>query len=365
MALDNEFTLSELMNSGSAALNQTFDGGGNLVVDTTLNTDGETFGYVERPVYNEQQLVKAVDTIVDELIGNQTPEGPSTVLKSVFDDLFLKYQAALAQIKDLTKQLNLALQENERLKIQIDDLNVKLDLEKLLRASAETERDTTNTKYAATILDYQSALSKGVKEGIERVSTEAQLQGLLAEKSSFIEFTKQAQAQLTDANNQIIDLNKQLNDAFIQLAKAQGEAISQSNLAAANAAAAGAANAPAPKKGTIICTEMYNQGLMPEDIFLADRKFGFHMYKNHNDTIMGYWMWATPIVEWMKKNPSGTKVFYYTIVKHWSEHMAYKMGVLKKDNLFGNVIHKVGVSFSNMIYYINKSNVNKVGAVWQ
>ena len=45
-------------------------------------------------------------------------------------------------------------------------------------------------------------------------------------------------------NNQIIDLGKQLNDSFIQLAKAQGEAISQSNLAAANAAAAGAAAAP-------------------------------------------------------------------------------------------------------------------------
>ena len=108
MALDNEFILTELMNSGSAALNQTFDGGGNLVVNTTLNTDGETFGYVERPIYNEQQLVKAVDTIVDELIGNQKPEGPSTVLKSVFDDLFLKYTTfcKFFNVKDLWDKYN-------------------------------------------------------------------------------------------------------------------------------------------------------------------------------------------------------------------------------------------------------------------
>lgn len=364
MALDNEFVLSELMNSGSSALKQTFDAAGNLFVNTTDTTDGDTFGYVERPIYNEEQLVKAVDTVVDELISTVKPAGPATVLKTVYDDLFQKYQDALAQIKDLTKQLNDALQTISRMQIQIDDLLVQLDLEKLLRASAETERDVANEKYTATILDLQVALSKGVKEGIERVSTEAQLQGVLAEKTAFIEFTKQAQAQLTDANNQIIDLNKQLNDAFIQLAKAQGEAIAQGNLAAASAAAT-AAGAPAPKKGTIICTEMYNQGLMPENIFLADRRFGYHMYKTNKNILQGYWQWANPIVEWMKQNPTGTQVFYYTIVKHWSEHMAYKMGTLKKDNLYGNLIHKVGVSFSKLVYYMNKSKVNKLGVVWQ
>lgn len=364
MALDNEFVLSELMNSGSAALNQTFDAAGNLFVNTNNTTDGDTFGYVERPIYNETQLIKAVDTVVDELITTAKPVGPATVLKTTYDDLTERYNKALSDIRDLSKQLSDALQTISRMQIEIDDLKVQLDLEKLLRASAEAERDTANEKYTSTILDLQVALSKGVKEGIERVSTEAQLQGVLAEKSAFIEFTQQAQKQLENANNQIIDLGKQLNEAFIQLAKSQGEAISQANLAAANAAAA-SANAPAPKKGTIICTEMYNQGLMPENIFLADRKFGYHMYKNNKNILQGYWQWANPIVEWMKQNPTGTKVFYYTIVKHWSEHMAYKMGTLKKDNLYGNLIHKVGVPFSKLVYYMNKSKVNKLGVVWQ
>ena len=364
MALDNEFVLSELMNSGSAALNQTFDAAGNLFVNTNSATDGDTFGYVERPVYNEEQLVKAVDTIVDELITTARPQGPATVLKTTYDDLTERYNQALSDIRDLSRELSDALQTISRMQLEIDDLKVQLDLEKLLRASAEAERDTANEKYTSTILDLQVALSKGVKEGIERVSTEAQLQGVLAEKTAFIEFTQQAQKQLENANNQIIDLGKQLNDSLIQLAKAQGEAISQSNLAAANAAAAGAA-APAPKKGTIICTEMFKQGLMPENIFLADRKFGYHMYKNNKNILQGYWQWANPIVEWMKKNPAGTKIFYYTCVKHWSEHMAYEMGTLKKDNLYGKVIHNVGVSLSKLVYQLNKSKVNKLGVVWQ
>ena len=364
MALDNEFILSELINSGSSALRQKFDEGGNLVVNTSINTDGDTSGYIERPIYNEQQLIKAVDTVVDELINNARPEGPAVVLKTVYDDLSAKYAAALAEIKDLSKKLSDALQEIEKLRIQISDLLTQLDLEKLLRASAETERDTTNEKYVATVLDFQSALSKGIKEGIERVSTEAQLKGLLAEKQSFIEFTRQAQKQLENANNQIIDLGNQLNQSFIQLAKAQGEAISQTNLAAATAAANKKA-APPAKSGTIICTEMYNQGLMPENIFLADRRFGLHMYRTNKELLQGYWMWATPVVGWMKKNPRGTKLFYTTIVKHWSEHMAYEMGTLTNDNLFGKIIHNVGVQFTKVVYNFNKLKINKLNYAWQ
>ena len=43
MALDNEFILSELIISGSSALRQTKDSSGNIVVDTRIDTDGESW----------------------------------------------------------------------------------------------------------------------------------------------------------------------------------------------------------------------------------------------------------------------------------------------------------------------------------
>jgi hypothetical protein len=89
------------------------------------------------------------------------------------------------------------------------------------------------------------------------------------------------------------------------------------------------------------------------------------MYKNNKNILQGYWQWATPVVEWMKKNPTGTKIFYYICIKHWSEHMAYEMGTLKKDNFYGKVIHNVGVSLSKLVYQLNKSKVNKLGVIWQ
>jgi len=368
MALDNEFILSELIVSGSSALRQTKDSSGNIVVDTRVDTDGESFGYVERPIYNEDQVKKAVDTIVDELISPKQKDTPAVVLKTIYDDLREQYNEALKTIKDLQKQLNEALQQIEVLNITIDDLNVQLDLEKLLRASAETERDVTNEKYVSTILDFQTALSKGIKEGIERVSIEAQVSGLLSEKEAFVEFTKNAQTQITNANNQIINLGNELNAAFTQLARAQGEAISAQNQAAASnaqtqVAAASAANNK--KKGTIICTEMYNQSLMPEFIFDADRKFGYRMYKNNKQLLEGYWIWATPVVEWLKQNPKGSKLFYNIIVKHWSEHMAYSVDVLPKDNLFGKIIHNVGVKFTKLVYLYNKNKLQKLNYQWQ
>jgi hypothetical protein len=90
MALSNEFILSELIKSGSAALKQEVTPEGIILSDTAVDTDGSTFGYVERPVYNNEQLVKAVDTIVDELIGPPQIEAPAVVLKTIYDDLRIR-----------------------------------------------------------------------------------------------------------------------------------------------------------------------------------------------------------------------------------------------------------------------------------
>ena len=142
MALDNEFILSELLKSGSAALNQTITDDGTIVVDTRINTDGDTFGYVERPIYNEQQLVKAVDTIVDELIGGKPKDAPAVVLKETYEDLRALYEGAIQTIKDLQRQVDDLTTINEGLRGEIQTLNSEIDLQKLLKASADNERDT-------------------------------------------------------------------------------------------------------------------------------------------------------------------------------------------------------------------------------
>ena len=344
MALDNEFILSELIKKGSSALKQEVGEDGTIFVDTTKDTDGETFGYVERPVYNETQLVKAVDTVVDELIGKPQKDAPAVVLKTVYDDLRAELNQALLDIKDLQAEVDLLTTENETLKIQIEQLNVDLDLANLLKAGAENERDSTNETLKSVTLDLQAALSKGTKEAIERVSREASLQGLLAEKEAFIKLQEQAKEALDRANETISTLQDNLVDA-------------QNNFANA----ANNLNTQASKK--IICTELYNQGFMPSFIYEMDAKFGDIMLEQNPKVMYGYWIWAQPIVNKLKTSKSFSKFVYKYFVKDWSEYMAYEMGVLPKQNYKGKFLHKFGEKFSILVYKLFPNKLKQVS--WQ
>lgn len=213
MALDNEFILSELIKSGSAALRQEKTENGTILVDTGKDTDGETFGYVERPVYNEQQLVKAVDVVVDELIGAPQKDAPAIVLKTIYDDLRELYNQALTDVKDLQKQVDDLTAENENLKNQIEQLLVDLDLANLLKASADNERDAVQVSLQQVSLDLQASLTKGTKEAIERVSREASLQGALADKESFVKLQEQTTEAINSANQTIDTLQTELSRA--------------------------------------------------------------------------------------------------------------------------------------------------------
>ena len=90
MAIDNQFRIDELISKGSRAIvskdevtgNHTFVQGSKEVVNEPYphlkgERDGEQVGRIEKPKYNEEQLVKAVDTKVDELISPPKKEKPS------------------------------------------------------------------------------------------------------------------------------------------------------------------------------------------------------------------------------------------------------------------------------------------------
>jgi hypothetical protein len=350
MALSNEFILSELIKSGSAALRQPTAQDGTLVINTSVDTDGSSFGYVERPIYNNEQLIKAVDTVVDELISPPDVESPAVVLKSIYDDLRVQFNQALVDIRDLQQEVDELTAENSALRSTINQLNIQIDLEKLLKASAENERDATNQVLQSVSLDLQSALSKGVKEAIERVSREASLQGLLAEKEAFIALQEESKNTIDRANDTIATL--------------------QDNLIAAQNSFAEAANALNARNsensgngGTIICTEMYNQGFMPEFIYDMDSKFGDIVLQKNPQIMYGYWIWAQPIVDKLKTSKSFSKFVYNYFVKDWSEYMAYEMGVLPKQNYKGKFLHKFGEKFSILVYKVFANKNKQVS--WQ
>ena len=161
---------------------------------------GETSGYLEKPKYNEEELQKSLDVRVDELIKKKKAEKGPFILLEKYNNLLAKYEAKVSELEDLRQKYNTALSEIESLKSRIAELEVQLDLAKLQEAAAQNETQVANTRFTTLLSDFQNAVIAGSKEGVERVSLNAQVRGLQAQKKTLqqlLEVQKAITSQLT------------------------------------------------------------------------------------------------------------------------------------------------------------------------
>jgi hypothetical protein len=111
--------------------------------------------------------------------------------------------------------------------------------------------------------------------------------------------------------------------------------------------------------GKIICTKLYELGLMSKEIYLADQAFGAELVIRSPDIYNGYRAWAEIVVDWMdgkgpKMMPWMTDEAFGQAAKNWSikwaqdiatpwaEEMAYQMGKSPLPNNTGKAIMAVG-----------------------
>ena len=168
--------------------------------DNQTKFSGETSGYIEKPKYNEEELQKSLDVKVDELIKKKKPEKGPFVKQKIYNDLLAKYEALVKVSEDFRQKWNTALSEIESLKSRIAELEVQLDLAKLQEASAQNQTQVANTRFTTLLSDFQNAVIAGSKEGVERVSLNAQVRGLQAQKKTLqqlLEVQKAITNQLT------------------------------------------------------------------------------------------------------------------------------------------------------------------------
>jgi hypothetical protein len=100
--------------------------------------------------------------------------------------------------------------------------------------------------------------------------------------------------------------------------------------------------------GKIICTKLYELGLMDKEIYLADQAFGAQLVKKSPDIYNGYRAWADIVVDWMS-GTSGKFIqswaigWAQNIATPWAEEMAYKMKKKQSGSLTGKMITAVGL----------------------
>ena len=159
---------------------------------STLQTsfDGETSGYIEKPKYNEEELQKAIDVKVDELIKKEKLKKGRFVKEELFINLRNAFDAQTDSIEDLRQRLNNALSRIEGLESENLSLQQQLDAALQQQAVAENQSSVISDRYGALLADFQNSIIKGTKEAIERVSLTAQVRGLQAQKVSLLEQIK-------------------------------------------------------------------------------------------------------------------------------------------------------------------------------
>lgn len=116
-----------------------------------------------------------------------------------------------------------------------------------------------------------------------------------------------------------------------------------------NLLAAGSGQQTTQKQGstglTVICTELHRQGLMSDEMYLADHEFGLSMPRH---VIAGYQMWAIPVVRQMRKSPLFTR-FVAILVLNWAQEMYHKVTGKGKGSLVGKGMLLIGVPVCGLI----------------
>jgi hypothetical protein len=122
---------------------------------------------------------------------------------------------------------------------------------------------------------------------------------------------------------------------------------------------------------SIICTKLYQLGLLDETTYYADEKFGQQLRATNPDVYYGYINWAKHVVEWMSgQNPDvmfwirdpeirrqvETEVairMSEAVARPWAEHMAFLMGARESDNKYGKFIMNFGTKVSKLFANTN------------
>lgn len=122
-----------------------------------------------------------------------------------------------------------------------------------------------------------------------------------------------------------------------------------------------------PGGGKIICTKLYELGILPHAIYEADQQFGAELNEKHPDIYDGYYAWAIIVVQWMEGNGPDcmlwirdeekrkssqmylSRKWAEEIATPWAKHMAHLMGVEKETSLTGKVLMAVGLPICKAI----------------
>lgn len=99
-------------------------------------------------------------------------------------------------------------------------------------------------------------------------------------------------------------------------------------------------------EGSVICTALFNKGLLSKEIFMLDTQYGLMLESSQPEVTYGYRKMATPLATYIQKDTLGATIartLVAPVAKAWANEMAHQMQPENyKGNLLGKAIIKLG-----------------------
>jgi cell division protein FtsB len=178
--LQNEKFIRKIKKDGSTVLKPKNDVGIN-VVDKSDTSSGLISGKLIRPKYNQEELLKSVDTEISELLPRTRPELADTVLRSIYNDALTSIDDLTAQVETLEGQVGSLTSRVESLNATTESLKREIDGLIISKVSSDEQLVVTQESFSTAQTDLQIAIQNSTQEAIQRVSLTARNQSLLQE----------------------------------------------------------------------------------------------------------------------------------------------------------------------------------------
>lgn len=197
--LKNENKVSELLISGSLAIKTKNESGVHVFEDKNTEA-GIISGKLTKPKYDEDEILKSIDTTIIELLPIDPPPLDDTVPRPVYNEVtqsVIDLTAEVTRLNEIVLDLTAKVSE---LEIVTQSLRIELDNASLNVAQAQNNAAQIGLKIETSVVDLSNAIQKATSEAIQRVSLAARIASLEEQNREFKEKLDGKDAKLAEGS---------------------------------------------------------------------------------------------------------------------------------------------------------------------
>lgn len=195
--LKNEQVVSELLLSGSLAIKSKNQSGVHIFEDKNLET-GIISAKLTKTRYDEDEILKSIDTTIIELLPIEPPPLDDTVPRPIYNEVTQSVIDLTEEVTRLNEQvLDLTAKVSE-LEIVTQSLRIEVDSQTLISAQSQNNAAQLGLKIQSSVVDLSNAIQKATSEAIQRVSLSARIASLEEQNRQYKETLEGKDAKLAE-----------------------------------------------------------------------------------------------------------------------------------------------------------------------